>query len=159
MAARLATTPCAKPANWQLRTTGKAGHSGGIFNDQMGSGAVYEISRIINEFQLTLREPNMTFHVGMLLGGANPKADPSGSGTTAQLTFENGYPPMAPTPGNKRFLQLFNESSRAAGILEAGEIHPMLRGAGAHAPGESVDVERIRRQAKRAALLIRRLAQ
>ena len=109
MAARLATTPCAKPANWQLRTTGKAGHSDGIFNDQMGSGAVYEISRIISEFQLTLREPNMTFHVGMLLGGANPKADPSG--------------------------------------------------AGAHAPGESVDVESIPRQAKRAALLIRRLAQ
>ena len=209
---------------WQLRTTGKAGHSGGIFNDQMGYGAVYEISRIINDFQLTLREPNMTFNVGMLLGGANPKADPSGSGTvngkdniipaealakgeiralspeqvarvkdrmyaiaaknlpgtTAQLTFENGYPPMAPTPGNKRLLQLLNESSRAAGIPEAGELDPMLRGAGdisfiapyvdslsglgaigsgAHAPGESVDVESIPRQAKRAALLIRRLAQ
>jgi len=208
---------------WQLRTTGKAGHSGGIFNDQMGYGAVYEISRILNEFQQNLREPNMTFNVGMLLGGANPKADPSGTGTVngkdniipaealakgeiralspeqvarmkdrmyaiaaknlpgtkAELTFEEGYPPMAPTAGNKRLLQLLNESSKAAGIPEVGELDPMLRGAGdisfvapfvdslsglgaigsgAHAVGESVDVESLPRQAKRAALLIRRLA-
>jgi len=209
---------------WQLRTTGKAGHSGGIFNDQMGYGAVYEISRILNEFQQTLREPNMTFNVGMLLGGANPKSDPAGTGTVngkdniipaealakgeiralspeqaarikdgmyaiaaknlpgtkAELTFEAGYPPMAPTAGNKRLLQLLNESSRAAGLPEAGELDPMLRGAGdisfiapfvdslsglgaigsgAHAVGESVDVESIPRQAKRAALLMRRLVQ
>ncbi|MBL8237038.1 MAG: M20/M25/M40 family metallo-hydrolase [Bryobacterales bacterium] len=209
---------------WQLRTTGKAGHSGGIFNGQMGFGAVYEISRILNEFQQTLREPNMTFNVGMLLGGANARFDPSGTGTvngkdniipsdalakgeiralspeqvarvkdrmyaiaaknlpgtTAELTFETGYPPMAPTPGNKRLLELLNEVSRAAGIPEVGELDPMMRGAGdisflapyvdslsglgaigtgAHAVGESVDVESLPRQSKRAAMLIRRLAQ
>ncbi|MBI2686540.1 MAG: M20/M25/M40 family metallo-hydrolase [Acidobacteria bacterium] len=208
--------------SWQLRATGKAGHSGGIFSEQMGYGAVYEISRILNEFQQTLREPNMTFNVGLLLGGANAKADPSGistvqgkdniipgdavargeiraltpeqvarvkdrmyaiaaknlPGTKAELTFEDGYPPMAPTEGNKRLLRLLNEESRQAGVPEVGELDPMLRGAGdvsfvapyvdslsglgaigsgAHAPGESVDLESIPRQARRAALLIKRL--
>ena len=85
-------------------------------------------------------------------------------GTTAELTFENGYPPMAPTAGNKRLLQPLNESSRSAGLPEAGELDPMLGGAGDIsfiAPfvdslfGESVDVESFPRQAKRAALLIR----
>jgi len=208
---------------WTLRTTGKAGHSGGIFNDNMGYGAVYEISRILNEFQQTLREPNMTFNVGMLLGGANPKFDPSGTGTVngkdniipsealakgeiralspeqvarikdrmhaiaaknlpgtkAELTFESGYPPMAPTAGNKRLLALLNETSKAAGIPEVGELDPMLRGAGdisflapyvdslsglgaigtgAHAVGEAVDLESLPRQSKRAALLLLKLA-
>ncbi len=209
---------------WQLRTFGKTGHSGGIFSDDKGYGAVFEMSRILNEFQATLREPNMTFNVGLLLGGTSPKAEADGAasvsgkdniipaealakgeiralspeqvarikdrmyaiaaknlpGTKAELTFEEGYPPMAPTAGNKRLLQLLNEASRAGGVPEVGELDPMLRGAGdisfiapyvdslsglgaigsgAHAPGESVDIESLPRQAKRAALFLRRLNQ
>lgn len=208
---------------WQLKAFGKTGHSGGIFNENMGYGAVYEISRILNEFQSTLREPNMTFNVGLLLGGTAPKIEPGGKatvngkdniipgealamgeiralspeqvarikdrmfaiaaknlpGTKAELTFEEGYPPMAPTAGNKRLLALLNEANRAGGLPEVGELDPMMRGAGdisfiapyvdslsglgaigsgAHAPGESVDTESLPRQSKRAALLIRLLA-
>jgi glutamate carboxypeptidase len=99
-------------------------------------------------------------------------------GTRAELTVEEGYPPMAPTAGNKALLRLINEAAREAGLAEVGELDPMMRGAGdisfiapfvdslsglgaigtgAHAPGESVDVESLPRQAKRAALLIRKL--
>ncbi len=100
-------------------------------------------------------------------------------GTKSEIHFEEGYPPMAPTPGNKRLLKLLNEGSVAAGLPEVGELDPMQRGAGdisfiapyvdslsglgtigtgAHAVGESVDLESIPRQAKRAAMLILLLA-
>ena len=73
---------------------------------------------------------------------------------------------------------MMNEAAREAGLAEVGELDPMMRGAGdisfiapfvdslsglgaigtgAHAPGESGDVESLPRQAKRAALLIRKL--
>lgn len=206
---------------WTITSTGVAGHSGQIFTDKFGYGAVYELTRVIDEMRRTLREPNMTFNVGMLLGGADPKADRSGEGsvkgkdniipsaalargevralspeqvarlkdkmyaiaakslpgTKTEIAFEEGYPPMAPTAGNKRLLKMLTEGSAAAGLGEVGELDPMQRGAGdisfiapyvdslsglgaigggSHAVGEMVDLESIPRQAKRAALLIRR---
>ncbi|BDC52181.1 peptidase M20 [Bryobacterales bacterium F-183] len=206
---------------WMIRSTGTAGHSGQIFTDKFGYGAVYELTRVIDEMRRTLREPNMTFNVGMLLGGADPKADRAGEGsvkgkdniipsaalargevralspeqmarlkdkmyaiaakslpgTKTEITFEEGYPPMAPTAGNKRLLKMLTEGSVAAGLGEVGELDPMQRGAGdisfvapyvdslsglgaigggSHAVGEMVDLDSIPRQAKRAALLIRR---
>ena len=58
-------------------------------------------------------------------------------GTRAELTFEEGYPPMAPTPGNKRLLALLNEANREGGLPEVGELDPML----VHTPG--VFVQRV----------------
>lgn len=52
------------------------------------------------------------------------------AGTRAELTFEEGYPPMAPTAGNERLLGLMNEAAREAGLAEVGELDPMMRGAG-----------------------------
>jgi glutamate carboxypeptidase len=66
---------------WELRTTGKAGHSSQIFTNASGDGAIFELSRILAQFHDTLREPNMTYNVGMLLGGSDPKIDPSGAGS------------------------------------------------------------------------------
>ena len=207
---------------WTVRSIGKAGHSGQIFSENAGYGAVFEMSRVLNEFQQKLREPNMTFNVGLLVGGADAKLDRAGEasvkgkdniiaaeavargevralhpeqvsrikdrmyaiaakslpGTSTEIKFQEGYPPMAPTAGNKRLLRLLNEASNSAGLGEIGELDPMLRGAGdisfiapyvdslsglgaigqgAHAAGESVDLESIPRQAKRAALLILKL--
>ena len=100
-------------------------------------------------------------------------------GTAAQIRFDAGYPPMAPTDGNRRLLGVLQEASVAAGLGEVGELDPMLRGAGdisfiapyvdslsglgaigtgAHAAGEQADTASIPRQAKRAALLIHRIA-
>jgi glutamate carboxypeptidase len=207
---------------WELRVTGETGHSSGIFSEGKGYGAVFEMSRILNEFQATLREPNMTFNVGLLLGGGRAEATAAGEGkatgkdniipgeamargeiralypeqvarikdrmhaiaaknlpgTAAKIRFEAGYPPMAPTPGNKRLLAAWSEASVAAGLGEVGELDPMLRGAGdisfiapyvdslsglgaigtgAHAAGELADTASIPRQAKRAALLLNRI--
>ncbi len=56
-------------SSWELRVTGKPGHSSGIFGASAGNGAAYEAARILDAFRSELPEPNLTFNVGLLLGG------------------------------------------------------------------------------------------
>lgn len=100
-------------------------------------------------------------------------------GATARLTLEDGYPPMAPTDGNRALLDRLNAVNQTLGLAPMGALDPMKRGAGDisfvaadvsglvglgpasagdHTPAETVDVPSIWRQAKRAALLMSRLA-
>ncbi|MBB4614402.1 M20/M25/M40 family metallo-hydrolase [Novosphingobium taihuense] len=99
--------------------------------------------------------------------------------TSAKITFSEGYPPMAPTAGNKALLARLNTVNATLGLPEMQPLDPMKRGAGDisfiaayvdglvglgphstgdHAPGETVDVPSIWTQAKRAALLMTRLS-
>jgi len=99
--------------------------------------------------------------------------------TDAELVFaEDGYPPMAPSAGNRALLARLNAANRDLGLPEMAEYDPARRGAAdsgfvaadvdtlgglgagggnAHAMGEWVDLDTIPRQAKRAAVLITRL--
>jgi glutamate carboxypeptidase len=100
-------------------------------------------------------------------------------GTDAKIEFGEGYPAMAPTEGNKALLAALNGVNRDLKLPEMPPLDPLKRGAGDvsfvardvdslaglgtyssgdHAPGETVDLASIRRQAKRAAILISRLA-
>jgi glutamate carboxypeptidase len=100
-------------------------------------------------------------------------------GAKATLTFEHKYPPMAPTAGNRALLARLNAVNATLGLAEMGELDPLKRGAGDisfvardvdglvglgaassgdHTPSETVDIPSIWRQAKRAALLMSRLA-
>jgi len=98
---------------------------------------------------------------------------------TATIEFDtDGYPPMAPTAGNKALLDRLNGVNRDLGLEPMGTLDPVKRGAGDisfvaadvdgliglgpasrgdHAPGETVDISSIWRQAKRAAILMSRL--
>ena len=99
-------------------------------------------------------------------------------GTTARIVFDEGYPPMAPTAGNRALLAALNAVNRDLGLPDMPELDPLKRGAGDiafvardvdglaglgpystgdHAPGEAVDIPSIATQAKRAALLMARL--
>jgi glutamate carboxypeptidase len=60
--------------SWHLETTGQTGHSAGVFGPQMGYGAIYELTRILDAFRTQLPEQYLTYNVGLVLGG-----------TTAQL--------------------------------------------------------------------------
>lgn len=62
---------------WTLRTTGHVAHSAGVFGEDAGFGANYELARIVDAFRRDLREPNLTYNVGLILGGttATPRAD------------------------------------------------------------------------------------
>ena len=210
---------------WELRTTGRTGHSSGIFSASSGNGAIYELSRILAAFRSELPEPNLTFNVGLIAGGTTATLDADKirataigktniipeiaiargdirtlsleqdrrvrakmleiasrhlPGTSAELRFDpDTYPPMAPTEGNKALLAKLNIVNRDMGLPQMEAIDPLRRGAGdigfvaadvdglvglgpagerSHAPGETVDLPSIARQAKRAAILMSRLA-
>ncbi|HEY5721568.1 MAG TPA: M20/M25/M40 family metallo-hydrolase [Allosphingosinicella sp.] len=101
-------------------------------------------------------------------------------GTSAEIVFDpDFYPPMAPTAGNRALLDRLNAVNRDLGLAEMGALDPLKRGAGDisfvaedvdglvglgaasdgdHTPEEVVDLVSMDRQAKRAAILMSRLA-
>jgi glutamate carboxypeptidase len=212
-------------SNWTLTTTGRTGHSSGVFNDALGYGAIYELARILDGFRRELPEPNLTYNVGVVAGGTPAAIDAEGFNVTAsgktnivastaiargdlrtltreqdervrarmqaivaenlprtdaELIFgEGGYPPMAPSEGNRALLARLNAVNRDLGLPEMAEYDPARRGAAdsgfvagdvdtlgglgmaggnAHADGEWVDLDSLVRQAQRAAVLISRLS-
>jgi glutamate carboxypeptidase len=67
--------------NWKLRVTGNPSHSSQIFTNAIGSGAIYETSRILNEFYIQLaKEKDLTFNPGFIIGGTTLKEDTNGTG-------------------------------------------------------------------------------
>lgn len=102
------------------------------------------------------------------------------AGATGNISFDDdAYPPIAPTPGNRALLARLNRVNADMGLAAMAELDPLKRGAGDisfvaadvdglaglgpastgdHTPTETVDIPSIFRQAKRAALLMSRLA-
>lgn len=99
-------------------------------------------------------------------------------GTRAEITFSDGIPGMAPTPGNQRLAVLTDQVSRDLGLGPVAAGDPGARGAGdvsyvaqyldcldglgasgkgAHAPGETINLREFPLLVERAALLIYRL--
>jgi len=210
--------------SWTIRAKAKSGHSSGVCKPASGCGAIYELARIIDEFRRELPEPNLTYNVGLVVGGTSAglnAGDTGGEATgkpnviaaeaiargdirtlspeqegrargkmqaivarhldkaEAELAFsDDGYPPMAPTEGNKALLAKLNEVNKTLGLPEMPAGDPANRGAGdisfvafidglvglgmagegSHAPGETADLKSLDRQAERAALLITRLS-
>ncbi|HYZ49151.1 MAG TPA: M20/M25/M40 family metallo-hydrolase [Sphingomonas sp.] len=210
--------------SWTLKVAAKSGHSSGIFTPAAGEGAIYAASRILAAFRDELREPNLTYNVGLIAGGTQAALDagqihataagksniiPATTlargdirtlsdeqtdrvearmkaivaraypGATAEISFDPGYPAMAPTEGNRALLKRLNAINADLGLKPMPELDPLKRGAGDiafvakdvdglvglgtdsdgdHAPGETVDLDSIRRQAKRAAILMTRLS-
>lgn len=210
--------------SWTVKTTGKPGHSSGVFGPGLGYGAAYELARILDGFRRELAEPNLTYNVGvmaagtpatladnayqvsaegktnMVAGSAVARGDLRAltleqaeraqakmtaivgqhlAGTSATISFADGYPPMSPTAGNRALLTRLNGVNKDLGWGEMTEWDPAKRGAadsswvaadtdvlaglgtagdGAHAEGESVDLTSIPLQAKRAAILMTRLS-
>ncbi len=211
-------------ADWELTATGLTGHSSGVFGDALGYGANYELARILDAFRRELPEPNLTFNVGLMVGGTPATLEPGGARGTAAgktniiaeravargdlraltpeqearararmqaivaqhlpktgatLAFDDAYPPMAPTTGNRAVLSALNQVNADFGLPAMREWDPARRGAadssfvaadadvlaglgaagsGSHAEGETVDLASIPRQALRSAALIGRLA-
>jgi glutamate carboxypeptidase len=100
--------------------------------------------------------------------------------TSATIAFDPGsYPAMAPTDGNRALLAKLNGVNADLGLPQMEPLDPLRRGAGDisfvatdvdglvglgpnsrgdHAPGETVDLNSMKRQAKRAAVLMTRLS-
>ena len=90
-------------SSWVVRTTGKTGHSSGIFSDKVGYGAIYELARIIDRFRRELPETNLTYNVGLLSGGATQITDADGIRASA-TGKTNIIPALAEARGDMRTL-------------------------------------------------------
>lgn len=213
-------------ASWELRVTGNAAHSSQIFQPEVGAGAIFEISRILNQFYEELSSQQyLTFNPGIIMGGTqlNLNSD-EGRGTAFGLTnvvpqqaiargdlrmisrdqtanakatmerivsenlpltgaeflFDAGMPPFPDSPGNRRLLQLFSQTSQDLGFGEVTAVDPSragaadisyvgdfvemaidglgMGGANDHTINETGDLESMGIQAKRAAVLLHRLS-
>ena len=212
--------------NWELTVKGKPAHSSQIFREDIGYGAIFEATRVLQEFRAQLAgQKHLTFNPGMILGGTSVEYDEAGSRgtafgksnviaehavvsgdlraltpeqfetarqtmekiastplaqTTSTLTFDEGYPPLAPTEGNARLLAMLDQASRDLGFNPVVAVDPDRAGAAdvsfvaAHVPmiidamglkgdgGHTVDetglLDTVAIQAKRAAVLLARLA-
>jgi hypothetical protein len=52
----------------------KTGHSASIFGESMGSGAIFEAARIVNQFYEALhQEKNLTFNPSVIVGGTRQR--------------------------------------------------------------------------------------
>jgi glutamate carboxypeptidase len=125
--------------------------------------------RAISQDQIDRTEAKMRAIVAQSLAGAH-----------AQISFdEDIYPPMAPTAGNRAILAALNDVNRDMGLPPMGELDASERGAGdisfvagevsglagmgpassgSHTASETVYIPTIAKQAKRAAILMSRLA-
>ena len=124
--------------------------------------------RAISEDQIARTQQKMRAIVAQSLPGAK-----------AEISFEGRYPPMPPTEGNRALLTRLNAVNADMGLPPMGELDPAERGAGdisfvakdvsgvvglgpssegSHTAKEAVDVPSIFKQAKRAAILMSRLA-
>ncbi|HMN47435.1 MAG TPA: M20/M25/M40 family metallo-hydrolase [Povalibacter sp.] len=99
--------------------------------------------------------------------------------TSAEITFDEGYPPMAPTPGNAKLLGLYDKVSQDLGFGPVTAVNPRragaadvsfaadhvdmaidglgLLGGGSHTPTEFADLRTLQIQAQRLAVLLYRL--
>jgi glutamate carboxypeptidase len=61
---------------WQLRTSGTPSHSSQVFTPGVGSGAIYEMARILAAFHDSLsNDPPLTFNPGVIVGGTTISFD------------------------------------------------------------------------------------
>jgi glutamate carboxypeptidase len=99
--------------------------------------------------------------------------------TSSTLTFDDSYPPMAPTDGNRRLLSRLSDASRDLGLGEIAAVDPRaagaadisfvagevdgaidalgLKGSADHTVDETADLRLLPVQIKRAAVLLYRL--
>ena len=210
-------------SSWTLEVQARTGHSAGIFGENMGSGAIFEAARIVNQFYETLHnEKYLTFNPSVIVGGTEASLDgPSGTANgktnvvaakaivrgdlrfiseeqkeatrakmreivarslpraSSKITFDDGYPAMTPAEGNYVLLRQMDQVSQDLGFGKIAALDPGERGAGdiafvsqlipgldgigasgsgAHAPGESVNLDSLPKITKKAALLIYRLS-
>jgi glutamate carboxypeptidase len=99
--------------------------------------------------------------------------------TKAEITFDEGYPPLAPTDGNRMLLAMYDQASRDVGAGAVTAVDPDRAGAadvsfvaghvpmildgigmmgdGGHTANETADLSTLPSQAKRAALVLYRV--
>ena len=104
-------------SSWELKVTGKQGHSSGIFTESAGYGAIYEAARIVDSFRQQVIEPDLTFSPGLIFGGTD--ATTNALGTTGQAAGKtNVISRTATVEGDLRYLS-YEQRDRAHDKMKA----------------------------------------
>lgn len=105
-------------SGWRLDVTGKTGHSSGVFTPGAGYGAIYEASRILNQFREELStEKYLTFNPGIIIGGSDIEYNEATS-KGAAIAKTNIISPAVTVTGDLRFLTE-DQKDRARGKMKA----------------------------------------
>lgn len=104
-------------SDWQLKVTGVPAHSSQVFTKDVGVGAIYEASRILNEFYLQLsKEKDLTFNPGFIIGGTDLNLNDDLTGGTA-FGKDNVVAQQAIVHGDIRATSL-EQLEKAHGIMK-----------------------------------------
>jgi glutamate carboxypeptidase len=110
-------------SSWRLEVEAATAHSSTIFRDEVGAGAVFEVSRILDSWYSELRgEQYLTFNVGVLVGGAEARYD-AGEGRGVASGKTNIIPERVIATGDIRTIsdeQLQRARERMRHIVERG---------------------------------------
>ena len=91
-------------SGWEVKVEGTRAHSSGVFNDRVGAGAIFELSRILHTFYEEVRgEEYLTFNPGVLLGGTFVEYD-ANSSTAEVFGKSNVVAQTAMAKGGLRFI-------------------------------------------------------
>jgi len=96
-------------SSWTLTTTGKQSHSSGVFSEQVGYGANFEMARILESFRQSLSGVKyLTFHPGLVAGGTELKL---ATGDVHVFGKTNIVAPSAVAYGDLRYISGRQEDS------------------------------------------------
>lgn len=103
-------------SSWTLEIESRTGHSSGVFGELNGYGAIFEASRILNEFREKLAgERYLTFNPSLVLGGTTAdvkESEGSASGKT------NVIPAKVVVKGDLRFISEEQKESARSRMRE-----------------------------------------
>ena len=105
-------------SGWEVRVSGKRAHSSGVFSERTGAGAIFEMSRILNDFYQEVRGPEyLTFNPGILMGGTFVEYDPR-TGQGEVFGKSNVVSQTATVQGGLRFISEAQKDSARAKMRE-----------------------------------------
>ncbi|HEV7745991.1 MAG TPA: M20/M25/M40 family metallo-hydrolase [Pyrinomonadaceae bacterium] len=112
----IATVARRGSSDWTLEVTARSGHSSAIFKS-MGSGAIFEAARILNQFYETLRgEEYLTFNPSVISGGSEVQVNDRDLTTRGKT---NVVPAKVIVRGDLRFIR---EEQKEAARVKMREI-------------------------------------
>lgn len=113
----IATVARRGSSGWTLEITAKTGHSSAIFKESMGSGAIFEASRILSQFYEKLRnEKYLTFNPSVIAGGTEIETK---EGDLTTRGKSNVVPAKVVVRGDLRFI---SEEQKEAARAKMREI-------------------------------------
>lgn len=103
-------------SSWTLEIEAKTGHSSQIFRESMGNGAIFEASRILNEFRETLsKEKYLTFNPALFVGGTTVDTKDAVGSATGKT---NVVPAKVVVNGDLRFISEEQKESARKNMRE-----------------------------------------